>query len=158
MNEESKKELTLTRVFDAPRELVFKAWTDPELVQQWWGPRGVTNPTCEWEARPGGNIHIVMLAGEELGSFKGQEWPMTGEFKEVQGPEKLVFVANAIVDGKAVMENLTTVTFEEKDGKTQMTVHIVVTKTTPEAAGPLQGMEMGWNQQLDKLGEFLQKA
>src|SRR5882672_8945741 len=149
MNEESKKELTLTRIYDAPRELVFKAWTDPELVQQWWGPRGVMNPTCEWEAKPGGNIHIVMLAGEELGSFKGQEWPMTGEFKEVQEPEKLVFVANAIVDGKEVMQNLTTVTFEEVDGKTKMTVHIVVTKTTPEAAGPLQGMEMGWNQQLD---------
>lgn len=158
MNEEQKKELTLTRTFDAPRDLVFKAWTDPTLVQQWWGPRGVTNPTCEWEARPGGNIHIVMLAGEELGSFKGQEWPMTGEFKEVQEPEKLVFVANAIVDGKEVMENLTTVTFTEENGKTQLNVHIVVTKTTPEAAGPLQGMEMGWNQQLDKLGEFLQKA
>lgn len=158
MNEESKKELTLTRIFDAPRDLVFKAWTDPVLVQQWWGPRGVTNPTCEWEARPGGNIHIVMLAGEELGSFKGQEWPMTGEFKEVQEPEKLVFSSNAIVDDKEVMQHLTTVTLEEEDGKTHMTVHIVVTKTTPEAAGPLQGMEMGWNQQLDKLGEFLQKA
>ena len=155
--EESKKELTLTRTFDAPRDLVFKAWTDPEMVAQWWGPRGVTNPTCEWEARPGGNIHIVMLAGEELGPMKGQEWPMTGEFKEVEEPEKLVFTGNAIIEGKEVLQHLCTVTFDEKDGKTQMTVHIVVTRTTPEAAGPLSGMEMGWNQQLDKLGEFLQK-
>lgn len=150
-------ELTLTRTFDAPRELVWKAWTDPMLLQKWWGPKGVTNPTCIWEAKPQGNIHIVMLAGEELGGLKGQEWPMTGMFQEVQKPEKLVYTANAIVNGKPVLETLTTVTFEEHMGKTKMTVHIVVTMTTPEAKGPLSGMEMGWNQQLDKLTEFLKK-
>ncbi len=160
MNEmnDTKKELTIERMYDVPRDLVWKAWTDPELVAQWWGPRGVTNPTCEWEARPGGKLHIVMLAGEELGPLKGQEWPMTGEFKEVEEPEKLVFIGNAIVNGKEVLQNLCTVMFDESNGKTKMTVHIEVTKTTPEAAGPLQGMEMGWNQQLDKLGEFLKKA
>ena len=152
-----KRELTLTRTYDAPRDLVFKAWTDPKLVQQWWGPRGVTNPTCVWEARPGGTIHIVMLAGDELGPMAGQKWPMKGEFNEVEEPEKLVFTAGAIVDDKEVMQNVTTVTFEEVDGKTNMKVHIVVTKATPEAAGPLSGMEMGWNQQLDKLSEFLSK-
>jgi len=155
--EESKKELTLERTFDAPRELVFKAWTDPKLVAQWWGPRGVTNPTCEWEARPGGNIHIVMLAGEELGPMKGQEWPMTGEFKEFEEPKKIVFTSNAIMNDKPVLENLVTVIFEEQDGKTKMTAHIVVTKATPEAEGPLSGMEMGWNQTLDKLGEYLKR-
>ena len=152
-----QKELTMTREFDAPRALVWKAWTDPTLVQQWWGPQGVTNPTCEWEAHPGGNIHIVMLAGEELGPMKGQEWPMTGAFKEVEEPERLVYTSNAIVNGQEVLQTLTTVTFAEVDGKTHMTVHIIVTNTTPEAAGPLQGMEMGWNQQLDKLGEFYKK-
>jgi len=155
--ENTKKELKLERIFDAPRDLVFKAWTDPELVAQWWGPRGVTNPTCEWEARPGGTIHIVMLAGEELGPMQGQEWPMNGEFKEVEEPSKLVFTANALIAGKEVLQHLTTVTLTEEGDKTKMTVHIVVTKTTPEAAGPLSGMEMGWNQQLDKLREFVQK-
>ena len=150
-----KKELTLTRVFNAPKEIVWKAWTDPKLVEKWWGPRGVTNPTCIWEAKPQGNIHIVMLAGEELGSLKGQEWPMTGTFTEIQEPNKLVFTANALVNDKPILEHMTTVTFEDQNGQTKMTVHIQVTKTTPEAAGPLQGMEMGWNQQLDKLGEFL---
>lgn len=151
------RELTLTRTYDAPRDLVFKAWTDPKLVQQWWGPRGVTNPTCVWEARPGGTIHVVMLAGDELGSMAGQEWPMKGEFNEVEEPKKLVFTSGAIVDDKEVLRTLTTVTFEEEDGKTNMKVHIVVTHATPEAAGPLSGMEMGWNQQLDKLSEFLSK-
>jgi uncharacterized protein YndB with AHSA1/START domain len=155
--EESKKELTLERTFDAPRDLVFKAWTDPKLVAQWWGPRGVTNTANSWEAMPGGKIDLVMLAGEELGPMKGQEWPMTGEFKEVKEPSKLVFTGNAIVNGKEVLQHLATVTFDEVGEKTKMTVHIVVTKATPEAAGPLSGMEMGWNQQLDKLGEFLKK-
>jgi len=152
---EEHKELTLTRIYDTPREMVWKAWTDPKLVQQWWGPNGVTNPTCEWDATPGGNIHLVMLAGRELGPMAGQEWPMTGEFEQLQEPEKIVFTASAIMDDKEVLKHRTTVTLEEQDGKTKMTVHIVVIKTTPEAAGPLQGMEMGWNQQLDKLGESL---
>lgn len=154
---EDKKELTLTRTLNAPRDLVFKAWTDPKMIEQWWGPRGVTNPTCEWDAKPGGKIHIVMLAGEELGPMAGQEWPMTGEMREVVEPEKLVFTANAIMDGKAILENLTTVTLEEDGEQTRMTVHIQVTMTTPEAAGPLSGMEQGWSEQLDKLGEFLEK-
>ncbi len=156
--EENKKELTIERTYDAPRDLVFKAWIDPKMVAQWWGPRGVTNPTCEWEARPGGNIHIVMLAGEELGPMKGQEWPMTGEFQEIEEPKKIVFTSKAIMDDKPILENLVTVTFEEQDGKTKMTAHIVVTKATPEAEMPLKGMEMGWNQTLDKLGEFLKKV
>lgn len=145
------KELTLTRVFNAPRELVWKYWTDQNLIQQWWGPQGVTNPTCVWDAAPGGSIHIVMLAGAELGSMAGQEWPMTGKFEEVDEPEKLVFTANALANDKPILEHRTTVMLDEVDGKTTMTVHIVVTMVTPEAAGALQGMDMGWNQQLDKL-------
>ena len=156
--EDTKKELTIERTFDAPRELVWKAWTDAKLVQEWWGPRGVTNPTCEVDAKVGGKIHIVMLAGEELGSMKGQEWPMTGEFTEIDEPKKMVFTSNAIMNDKPMLENLVTVTFEEQDGKTKMVAHIVVTKATPEAEMALKGMEMGWNQQMDKLGEFLQKA
>lgn len=155
---EENKELTLTREFNAPRELVWKYWTDPKLIQEWWGPNGVTNPTCVWEARPNGEIHIVMLAGEELGPMAGQEWPMTGKFEELQEPGKLVFTANAIMNDKPILEHRTTVTLHEVDGKTQMTVHIVVTMVTPEAAGPLQGMEMGWNQQLDKLVAMVAQA
>src|ERR1700728_3834836 len=56
------KEFVITREFDAPRELVFKAWTDPKYLAQWWGPRGFTNPVCEWDARPGREIYVVMRA------------------------------------------------------------------------------------------------
>jgi uncharacterized protein YndB with AHSA1/START domain len=154
---DAKKELTMTREFDAPRELVFKAWTDQELVKQWWGPNGVHNPVCEVDAKPGGLIHIVMEAGEELGKFKGTQWPMEGKFEEVVTPSKLVFTANAINDGKVILEHRTTVTFDEIDGKTKMNVHIVVTKALPGSEFAIQGMEQGWNQQLDKLVTFVPK-
>src|SRR5258708_27510134 len=131
MTDQPKKELTIVRVFDAPREVVFKAWTDEKLVQQWWGPNGVTNPVCEVDPKVGGLINIVMLAGEELGSFKGMKWPMTGKFVELVEPEKIVFTANAINNDKPFLENLTTVTFTEEAGKTKMTVHVVVIKTFP---------------------------
>ena len=154
---EPKKELTIQRVYDAPRELVWKAWTDPELVKEWWGPRGFTSDVTSWDTKSHGEIDLVMLAGEELGQMAGMRAPMQGTFEEVTKPEKIVFTANAIVNGKAVLETQTTVMFEEEGEKTKLSVHIVVTMTTPEAAGPLSGMEMGWNQQLDKLGEFLEK-
>ena len=155
--EDTHKELTLERTYDAPVDLVWKAWTDPKMVEQWWAPNGVTNEVNEWTVQPGGKLDLVMVAGKDLGPMAGARWPMNGEFKEVEEPSKLSFTANAILDGKEVMQHLTTVTFESLDGKTRMTVHIQVTKAIPEAAGPLSGMEMGWNQQLDKLGEFLKK-
>lgn len=155
---DTNKELTLNRTFDAPRDIVWKYWTDQSLVQQWWGPDFVTNPTCVWDAKPEGNIHIVMLAGKELGPLSGQEWPMTGKFLEVVAPEKLVFTANAIMDGKPILEHTTTVTLDEVDGKTRMSVHVVVTMATPEAEMALKGMEQGWNQQLDKLVDAVAKG
>jgi len=155
MAEQNKHDLTITRLLDAPLERVWQAWTDPAELQKWWGPRGVTNPTCEWEAKPGGKINVVMLAGEELGQLAGQEWPMTGQFKEVIPQQKLVYTSNAIMDGKPIIENICTVTFEEQNGKTKMTLQVVITKITPEAEGPLSGMEQGWNQSLDKLTESL---
>src|SRR5256885_398019 len=112
------KELTMVREFDAPAELVFKAWTDEKLVTKWWGPRGVFTPICEVDAKPGGKIHIVMEAGETLGQYKGTQWPMTGEFVEIDKHKKIVFTANAINNGKVILEHQTTVIFDEVDGKT----------------------------------------
>jgi uncharacterized protein YndB with AHSA1/START domain len=142
-------------VLDAPVERVWRAWTAPAELQKWWGPRGVTNPTCEWEARPGGKINVVMLAGEELGPLKGQEWPMTGQFKEVVPHQKLVYTSNPVMAGKPIMESLCTVTFEAQGDQTKLTLQVVITEATPEAEGPLAGMAMGWNQSLDKLTESL---
>lgn len=153
--QDTKKELLMTRTFDAPRDMVFEAWTTPDLVKQWWGPQGVFIPVCEMDVRPGGKMRIVMEAGEALGNFKGTQWPMDGEFVEIDKPSKIVFTANAINEGKAVLEHQTTVTFEEKDGKTEMTVHVQVTKVLPGSEFAIKGMEQGWNQQLDKLVKFI---
>ena len=146
-----QREVVFTRMLGAPRELVFKAWTDPKHLAQWWGPRYFTNPVCEMDVRPGGAILIHMRAPD------GVVYPMKGVFHEVVEPERLVFTSSALEDeeGNPQMEDLTTVTFEEADGKTRLTVRAVVTKATPAAAGALEGMEEGWSQSLDRLDEFL---
>ena len=158
--EEPNKELTITRTFDAPRELVWKAWTDPKIVQKWWGPRGVTNPTCEWDARKGGKIHIVMLAGKELGEFAGMKWPMKGTFTEVKPQSFMSYKSDALDDAsETFLQNEVTIQFEEMGDKTKMTMHVVVTMAVGERAKfALQGMGYGFNQQADKLEEYLNQA
>ena len=147
----SGKELTLSRTFDAPRDVVFGAWTDARQVARWWGPRGFTNPVCEIDARPGGAIHIVMRGPEPWGDN-----PMTGLFQEVVPSERLVFTATALnKNGEPMLETTTTVLFEEEQGKTRVTVQVVVTSSTPEAAPALDGMDEGWRQTLDRLGDYL---
>jgi uncharacterized protein YndB with AHSA1/START domain len=155
-SEETGRELVITRVFDAPRKLVFEAWTDPKHVAVWWGPHGFTNPVCEWDARPGGKILIHMRPNAEIAAAMGQAGgfvlPMTGLFHEVVEPERLVFTTQAL-DGQ--LEVLNTVTLEEQGCKTKLTLHVRVTKATPAAAGALAGMEPGWTQSLERLESLL---
>ncbi|HUC87567.1 MAG TPA: SRPBCC domain-containing protein [Candidatus Binatia bacterium] len=151
----NKPELVIVRLLDAPIDKVWQAWTNARSIEQWWGPRGVTIPTCEWEAKSGGKINIVMLAGPELGPMSGQEWPMMGEFVEVSPPQKLVFNGSAMANGQAILKTLNSLTLEDQAGKTKMTLKIQVIETTLAAEGPLAGMEIGWNQSLDKLTEFV---
>ena len=150
------KEITLTRTFDAPREKVWSAWTNASEVQAWWGPRGTTIPVCELDAQVGGKMHIVMLAGPELGPMAGQKWPMQGIFQTVDGPNTLVFTNQALDDnGSVIIDGLTTAIFEDVSGKTKLTVTTGGSSDAPQAAQMLGGMEQGWNQQLDKLAEYL---
>src|SRR5229473_6885499 len=145
-------ELVLTRVFDAPRELVFKAWTDPKRVAQWWGPQGFTNPVCELDARPGGTIRIHMRGPN------GIVYPMTGVYQEVVEPERLVFVSSALdANGNPMFDILNTVTFSEQNGKTKQTLRARVIKKTAQAAPYLAGMEQGWTQTLERLSAYLAK-
>jgi uncharacterized protein YndB with AHSA1/START domain len=140
------RELVLTRIIDAPRELVFKAWTDPQHLAQWWGPQHFTNPVCEVDLRPGGALRIDMRGPD------GSIYPLEGVFREVVVPERLVFTNNALdATGQPMIEGLTTVTFAEHEGKTLLTVHDLISQATPEAADALAGMDEGWNQSLDRL-------
>ena len=144
------QELVITRILDAPRELVFNVWTDPKHLAQWWGPRGFTNPVCEVDPHPGGAIRIHMRGPN------GAVHPMTGVYQEVVRPERLVFTSSALdKEGKPLFEVLTIVTFAEQGGKTKLTMQAKVVKSTAEAAPFLAGMEEGWKQTLDRLAEHV---
>jgi uncharacterized protein YndB with AHSA1/START domain len=145
----AKREITITRIFDAPRELVFKAWTDPKQMAQWWGPHGFTNPVCELDVRPGGAIRIHMRGPD------GVVYPMTGTFREIAAPERLVFTAIAEDQaGNPLLEAHTAVSFEEQGGKTKVTVHARAVGIAPIAAQMLEGMQAGWTQSLERLAEL----
>ncbi len=142
------QEQITTRVFDAPRELVFKAWTDPARLKRWWGPKGFTNPVCEVDVRPGGAIRIHMRAPD------GVVYPMMGVFHEIVEPERLVFTSSALdANGEPLFEVLNTVTFDDEGGKTKLTVHASVSNVKAEAAQHLAGMEQGWSMSLDRLAQ-----
>ena len=145
------RELRLTRIFNAPRELVFAAWTDPRQIAKWWGPRGFSAPVCELDARVGGAIRIDMQGPD------GTVFPMGGEVKELDPPRRLVFSAGAMpqADGGWGFENMNTVTFSEEAGGTRVDLHVEVLYANPEAAPALAGMREGWGQTLDRLGEFV---
>jgi uncharacterized protein YndB with AHSA1/START domain len=145
-----EKELVLKRVFNAPRERVWKAWTDPRRLAQWWGPAGFTNPVCEADVRPGGAIRIDMRGPD------GAVYPMTGVYREVVASERLVFTAAALdEEGRPLFEVLNTVTFAKQGGKTLLTVRAQVVNKTAGADAYLEGMEAGWSQSLVRLDALL---
>ncbi len=146
----SEWDLVLTRTFDAPRELVFRAWTDPKHVAGWWGPNGFTNPVCEVDARVGGEMRIHMRAPN------GVVYPMKGVFEEIDEPEHLVFISSALDEnGNSMFDVLNTVTFIDRRGKTELTLQARVVRATAVAPQYLKGMEAGWTQSLDRLGNHL---
>lgn len=146
-------DMLLTRVLNAPRELVFKVWTDAEQLRQWWGPKGFTNPVCEVSLRSGGAIRIHMRAPD------GTVYPMTGVYQEIVAPERLVFQSSALDEnGQPLFEVLHTVTFAAEGQKTRLTVQAHVLETTAAGAPHLKGAEEGWSQSLDRLDGHLNRT
>ncbi len=147
----TERTVVITRIFDVPRALVFRAWTDPLHLAAWWGPKGFTNPVCEVDLRVGGRLRIVMRAPD------GAEHPMIGEFREIVTPERLVFT-NIATDraGTILLEGLTTVIFAEHGaGHTKLTVESRAVARVDFASRMLEGMETGWTQSIDRLGEYV---
>jgi uncharacterized protein YndB with AHSA1/START domain len=138
-----KAELFLTRTFDAPRELVFQVWTDPRHLARWWGPRGFTTTIREMEVRPGGAWRYSMLGPD------GKEYPFDGVYVEVVEPERLVF--DGSIHASPEQRVWTEVTFTEEQNKTIVAVRQMYSFES-EAT---RGAQIGWNQQLDRLTEFL---
>ncbi len=149
----SEREVVITRTFDAPRELVWKAWTEPERFMRWWGPKIFTSPECQIDLRVGGRFLWCM------------QWPdgrrnyTTGEYREIVTFQRLVYVTSfADADGNAVpashygmpddgaFEMTVTVTFEEQDGKTAMRL---THAGLPSGMG--ESSSQGWNESFDKL-------
>jgi uncharacterized protein YndB with AHSA1/START domain len=142
------RELILSRLVDAPRELVFRMWTDPAHLAKWWGPQGFTNPVCEIDVRPGGALRIVMRAPD------GTDYPMAGVFREIVAPERLVFTYCALDrDGNILLDGVTVVSFAEQGGQTKLTVQTHAVALVPAAVRYLDGMKAGWDQTLDRLAE-----
>jgi uncharacterized protein YndB with AHSA1/START domain len=141
-----KRELTIERVFDAPRELVFQAWTRPEQLVQWWGPRGFTVPICEMELRAGGKFRFVMRGPD------GKDYPFQGTYLEIVEPERIVF--QGVIHDEPGHQVWTTVWFADDKGKTKVTVQ----QTYSFESDATRGAPEGWRQTLDRLGEYLAQA
>jgi uncharacterized protein YndB with AHSA1/START domain len=140
-------ELEFVRTYDAPRQLVWDAWTDPDRMAQWWGPRGVSTPreSIELDLRPGGRMAFDMVD-----DATGERYPNSGTFLEVEPPARLVWSDDGFADGHG--KGTATVTFTEVDASTTtLTVLLVADFSETVRAGA----ERGWGTQLDKLADYL---
>jgi len=142
----ANRELVISRVFDAPRALVFKVWTQPQYIRHWWGPRGYTTLSCEIDLRPGGAWRV------ESRHTDGSKTAEQGVFREIVEPERLVFTHGWESEtGKPGSETLVTATFAEHEGKTKLTFHQAVFNSVEIRDGHVEG----WNQSFDMLAEYL---
>ena len=142
----SDREVAATRVFDAPRKLVWEAHTNPEHVSQWMQVEGFTMPVCEIDLRPGGKWRCVWRKSD------GSEMELHGVYKEIQPPEKLVYTENW---GGDWPETIQTVSLTEKDGRTTLVSTLLYASKKDRDAALGTGMKEGWSEGYDHLDEYL---
>lgn len=157
------QELILERVFDAPRELVFQAFTEAEHLKQWWGPRGWTLTVCDIDFRPGGVWHYCMKCMDKnQGDFYGMESWGKAVYEDIVKSEKIVYVdyfSDAEGNESAEMPSTdVTLTFVEFEGKTKLVNRALY--ASPEALKTVldMGMEQGIAETWDRLDEHLQSV
>ena len=150
---------TFERTYAAPIANVWRAWTEPELLRQWWGPEKTTIPECEVDLRVGGTIRIVTEATEEMGRYAGTRWPLEGTFTVVEEPHRLTYQATSWTEGEenATITHVSDVRLSERGGDTVVHLRIEVTEIGSGVKGRLAayGMKWGYNAQLDKLDTLL---
>ena len=148
-----QRDLLISRVFDAPRELVWEAWTNPAHIAQWWGPRGLVCPTCELDLRVGGVFSLHMRGPD------GAVYPCKGIYREIVVPKRIVYTGEA-VDGHACggglpPRSLVTITFSEHRGKTTLILHTRFESAMGLDAALKAGYGTSWAVTLERLGEIL---
>lgn len=142
-------ELLLTRVFEAPRALVFKVWTEPAHLVRWWGPAGFTTPSCQMDVRPGGPFRICMRSPD------GRDHWLRGVYREITPPERLVCTwAWEDEEGAAGHETVVTITLDEHGAGTRLTLHQAVF----EAVSARDAHDEGWSECLDRLADYLMEV
>ena len=149
----SDRELVLTRLIDAPRAKLYQAWTDPELLKQWFAPLPYTTPVVETEVRPGGATLIVMRGPD------GTEFPNRGVYLEVVENQRLVFTdAYTKAWAPSAKPFMTvTVTFEDEGGKTRYTARVQHWTVADREAHEQMGFHQGWGQCADQLAALAAK-
>ena len=147
--EPGTQDLTSTTVLDAPRELVFKAYTDPKLFAQWWGPRQYTNQIDKFEARRGGEWRVVQVAAD------GGKHGFRGVHHDVVAPERIV--ATFEYEGVPGHVALQTATFEPLGNKTRLVAHMVFESVADRDGMVASGMQEGSDESMERLAELLEK-
>lgn len=144
------RDLVITRLFDAPCELMFKAWTDPAHVRHWMGPRGFTAHRIEYDFRPGGAWRLCLRPDDG-----GVELWQSGVYRKIVRPALLEFTFGWDgKDGQPRQETLVTITFADEAGKTRMTFRQAVFESVKER----DGHQVGWNSAFDRLEDYVAKA
>jgi uncharacterized protein YndB with AHSA1/START domain len=145
----AKRELVITRIFDAPPRLVFKALTERDQLVRWWGPQGFTTPSCKMDVRPGGAYRICMRSPE------GTDHWVQGVYREIVEPERLVFTwAWEDDEGKPGHETVVAINFAARGRKTELTLHHGIF----ESIKARNAHEGGWTSCLDRLVEYVAKV
>jgi uncharacterized protein YndB with AHSA1/START domain len=143
------RELVITRIFNAPRELVFEMWTNPEHLTRWWGPTDFTLPSCEIDFKVGGKYRYCMHAPD------GEDHWVWGVYQEITPPEKLIFTWDREdPDGTPRSKSTVTLTFEDAEGKTKFTLR----QGTFEHQWDCDEHSEGWTQTLDRLAALVETA
>jgi uncharacterized protein YndB with AHSA1/START domain len=145
--------LHISRTFDAPRQTVWDAWTQPEQFKQWFMPAPFSVPDCDLDVRPGGALHIDTKAPD------GTIMPVTGTYEAIEEPSKLVMVSSPLdADGNKLFEVRHTVELSEIGGKTTLNITSEVLSAGPNADQYLQGMKPGLEQAFDQLAKVVTNA
>ncbi len=148
------KEITITRILNAPRNVVYNAWVNPVELAKWWGPRGFTTGLTETDPQAGGKLTIEMLG-------QGYKNMVTGVFLEVIPQQKIIYTTSAFADTQGVdtLKGYNEIKFEDYGkGKTKLTIYASIVKAPAELQAAMDGMNEGWSQSIDKLSEVVTGA